>query len=106
MYMQIRKFKLKSDDAETVCKQAAEDFLPIVKQLKGFVDYAIVDNRDGHVMSVTVFQDKSGIDESKRQAIEWHKKHSNKFLEGPVEVIEGEVLVDSSGFLRKAGKAA
>jgi hypothetical protein len=105
MYMQMRKFRVKSGTAEQLCKQAADEFLPIVSKLPGFVDYMIVDNKDGNVMSVSIFQDQAGVEESKRKAVEWHQKFSGQ-LEGPLEVIEGEVLTDSSGFLKKAEKAA
>lgn len=106
MYLQIRKYRVKSGSAEQLCKQAAEQFLPLVKGVKGFVDYMIIDNQDGNVMSVTVCEDQAGVDETNQLAKDWHRQFSQQQLEGPQEVIQGEVLVDSSGFLKKAQRAA
>lgn len=100
MYMQIRKYRVKSGSAEELCRQAADDFLPIVKKVRGFKDYLIIDSHDGHVMSISVCEDRTGVDETNHLAMEWHQKNS-QLLEGPLDVTEGEVMVDSSGFLRE-----
>jgi hypothetical protein len=98
--MQMRKFRVKSGNAEQLCRQAAEQFLPLVKKVRGFVDYMIIDNHDGHVMSISICEDQAGVEETYQLAKDWHRQFSRQ-LEGPLDVTEGEVMVDSSGFLQQ-----
>lgn len=100
MYLQIRKYRVKSGSAEQLCKQAADQFLPLVKGVKGFVDYMIIDNQNGNVMSISVCDNQAGVEETNQLAKDWHRQFSQQ-LEGPQEVIQGEVMVDSSGLLKQ-----
>jgi hypothetical protein len=105
MYIQIRKYRLMSGSAENISKEAAKSFLPEIKQIHGFVDYRIIDTQDGSLLSISIFQDKTGVEASNRKALAWHRQHFSSQMVGPQEVVEGKVLVDASGFLKKA-KAA
>lgn len=101
MYLQIRQFHVKTGSAEQLCKQAADQFLPLVKGVKGFVDYMIIDNQDGNVMSISICEDQAGVEQTYQLAKDWHRQFSQQ-LEGPQQVIQGEVMVDSSGFLKQS----
>ena len=41
-----------------------EEFVPIIKQAKGFVRYYWLDTGEGEGASVSVFEDKAGADKS------------------------------------------
>jgi hypothetical protein len=105
MYIQIRKYRLMSGSAENISTEAAKSFLPEIKKIHGFIDYRIIDTQDGNLMSISVFLDKSGVEASNRKALAWHRQHFSSQMIGPQEVIEGKVLVDANGLLKKA-KAA
>jgi hypothetical protein len=91
MYIQIRKYKLKADFKQ-VSEQAARELGPQMKKIRGFVDYMIVDSHDGNILSVSIFQDKSGAFDARDLALQWHRQNSAAALDGPLEIIEGDVV--------------
>jgi hypothetical protein len=97
MYMQIRKYRVKSGSAEELCRQAADHFLPLVKKVRGFVDYMVIDSHDGHVMSISICEDRAGVEQTHHLAKDWHRQFSEQ-LEGPLDVMGGDIVMDSSGF--------
>ena len=94
MFLQIRKYELKSGTLDPVVKKAADDFNPILRRIPGFVDYLIVDCGHGKVLSVSIFKDKKGVEEADRKSLEWNRKNAEAQLPGPPEVFGGEVLFE------------
>jgi hypothetical protein len=63
-----------------------------IRSVPGLVSYTLVRSGDGGV-SVTVCQDKKGVDESMRVAREWIQKNAAAVGSGPPSVVEGTVVV-------------
>ncbi len=77
MYAAVRAFAGKG--AETLFEVVTEhkaDVEQIMYQIEGFVSYTIIATADGCI-SVTVCQDKKGIDESLRKAFDWIAKNAS-----------------------------
>jgi hypothetical protein len=68
-----------------------EEFVPIIKQAKGFVRYYWLDTGEGEGASVSVFEDKAGADESVHLAADFVKNHMSKLVTQKPEIIEGAV---------------
>lgn len=97
MYIQLRRYQLKSGvKAEDVRKTAEEKFTKELTQLPGFIDYLIVDSHDGKMFSVSIFKDKSGVDQSKQKSQEFNQQYGTDFFQGAAQIIEGEVLFEGS----------
>ncbi|HUH60780.1 MAG TPA: hypothetical protein VL001_11990 [Candidimonas sp.] len=64
----------------------------LLRSVKGFVGYTLVRGGDGG-FSVTICQDKSGIDESVRKAREWIAQNAGDTGVAAPKVSEGEVLI-------------
>jgi heme-degrading monooxygenase HmoA len=90
MHAAIRRYKAKPGSASELARRAQEGFVPLVSGLPGFIAYygLAVDN---DVVTVSIFEDQAGEEESTRRAAEWVKHNLAEFLEGSPEVIAGHV---------------
>ena len=68
-----------------------EEFVPIIKQAKGFVRYYWLDTGEGEGASVSMFEDKAGADELVHLAADFVKNHMSKLVTQKPEIIEGAV---------------
>ncbi|HLH31100.1 MAG TPA: hypothetical protein VKY31_07840 [Terriglobia bacterium] len=64
----------------------------VIRSVKGFVSYTLARIGDGGV-SVTVCQDKSGIDESIQKAKDWITKNAGNVAPAAPKVSEGSVII-------------
>jgi hypothetical protein len=69
-----------------------EEFLPIVRKIKGFKDYYCVDGGGGVLTTISVFDDKAGADESGRKAASWVQENMKERASSPPEVTAGTVV--------------
>jgi hypothetical protein len=90
MYVSIRQYR--SDDVQEVARRAQEGFVPIVREVPGFSAYYIVDGGDGAFTTITVAEDKAGVDASVDQASEWVRENAAELVEGAPTVSNGEVV--------------
>jgi hypothetical protein len=97
MYASIRRYTPKG----TVDRKAIEDlkhrieegFLPIAQEIRGFHCYYVVNAGNRDLLSVSIFEDRTGATESTRRAAEFVKKDPLKDQLGSPEVFEGDLLV-------------
>ncbi|MGF6998877.1 hypothetical protein [Paraburkholderia sp. GAS32] len=75
-------------DPDKSASAAAE----LMRSVKGFVGYTLARSGDGG-FSVTVCQDKTGIDESVQKAKDWIAKNAGSTGVGAPEISEGPVLI-------------
>jgi hypothetical protein len=66
----------------------------LIRGIKGFVSYSLVRTEDGG-FSVSVFQDKTGSDESVRVARDYISKNTGKTGAPPPKVTEGAVILQA-----------
>jgi restriction endonuclease Mrr len=64
----------------------------LMRSVKGFVGYTLARSGDGG-FSVTVCQDKAGIDESVQKAKDWVAKNAGSTGVGAPKIASGTVLV-------------
>jgi restriction endonuclease Mrr len=68
------------------------DVEELMRSVKGFVGYTLARSGDGG-FSVTVCQDKAGIDESVQKAKDWIAKNAGDTGATAPEVSDGSVLI-------------
>ena len=96
MYAIIRRYTPKG----TLDRKALDDFkhrieekfLPVAQEIRGFHSYHVV-NVGKELVSISVFEDKTGAGESTRRAAEFVKNDPLKEQMGSPEVLQGELLV-------------
>ena len=97
MYATIRRYTVKA----TVDQKALDDlkhriedgFLPIAQEIRGFHCYYAVNVGNKQLVTISLFEDKTGATESTRRAAEFLKNEPIKEQLGTPEVLEGDLLV-------------
>jgi hypothetical protein len=91
MYAVIRRYEGVTEPAEAGRRVEAE-FLPLLRQVTGFVAYYWVDAGDGVMVSTSVFEDRAGADESTERARDFVQRSLSSLLPHPPQVTAGEVV--------------
>lgn len=90
MHTTVRKYNGVPNPREAG-RRIHEEFVPQISKLPGFVAYYVTDAGSGTMISTSVFEDRSGADESTKKAAEWTKQNPGMFPTPP-EVAGGEVV--------------
>ncbi|WP_326624087.1 MULTISPECIES: hypothetical protein [unclassified Streptomyces] len=94
MYAVVRRYEGVTDPAEAG-RQVNEGFLPLLRQVQGFVAYYWVDAGGGVMISTSVFQDPAGAEESTDRAADFVRDRLASLLPSPPQVTAGEVVAHS-----------
>ena len=92
MFAAIRYYRTDPDSIESVVRRVKEDFVPIIRATPGFVSYFVLTPRQGEIVSVSVFEEQQGAEESHLKAEEWVRQNLSELLPSP-EFAEGQVVV-------------
>ena len=98
MFATIRRYKPKSG---TFDKKAIDglkgriesSFVPSVQEIPGFHSYYVLNVGGKELISIGLFEDRTGATESTRRAAEFVKKDPIKDQIGSPEIHEGDLLV-------------
>ena len=71
-------------------------FLPIIRQVPGFLEYFLVETGEG-VLSISVFTEQAGMEESTLRAADWVQQNLAGFFTGPPAVRTGSVWLHDAG---------
>ncbi|WP_263101390.1 hypothetical protein [Kitasatospora sp. DSM 101779] len=73
-------------------RRVAEGFLPLLRQVPGFVAYYWVDAGNGVMVSTSVFEDRAGAEESVTRAADFVRDNLASLLPNPPQVTSGQVV--------------
>jgi hypothetical protein len=90
MYVAVRRYEGVTDPQKVA--QVAQDFVPIISELPGFVAHYVVDAGDGVMVATSVFEHKAAEEESTFVAGEFVAEHLAPLLPNPPLVTAGEVV--------------
>jgi hypothetical protein len=68
-------------------------FVPIVSQIPGFQEYLFVDAGDGAHLTISLYDDPSGAEQSTRDVAGWAVENAAALIEGPPAVTVGWVRI-------------
>ncbi|MER6256017.1 hypothetical protein ABT224_32165 [Streptomyces sp. NPDC001584] len=94
MYAAVRRYEGVTDPAEAG-RIVDEGFVPIMRQVSGFVAYFWVDAGGGVMVSTSVFRDRAGADESVERAAQFVRENLAQFLPNPPQVTAGKVVASA-----------
>jgi hypothetical protein len=94
MYATIRRYEDVTDPAEAG-RRVSEDFVPLIKEIPGFIAYYWVDAGEGVMASTSVFEDRAGAKASTERAAEWVGENIASLLPSPPIVVAGEVVASA-----------
>jgi hypothetical protein len=95
MYVQVAHYKLGTGTAEDLRPRVEEGPVKVMGDVPGFVDYFAFDAGDGVVASVSVFADRSGVEEAERRLAGWIEQTVSELDISPGEVSEGDVFAST-----------
>ena len=90
MYVAVRRYKGVSDPQRVA--QVAQDFVPIISEMQGFVAHYFVDAGDGVMVATSVFEHKDAEEQSTFVAGEFVAEHLEPLLPNPPQITAGEVV--------------
>ena len=103
MHVTIRKYAGKGALIDKLVPPVRDGFVPLLKRAPGFKGYCGFASEDGHVVTVSVFDDRSSADAANEQARGWVASNLRDLVSDPPEVIAGEVLLHDLSKLRGGG---
>lgn len=97
MYAAIRRYNIAPGSAGTIADRVNADFLPQLATQAGFVSYQVIDPGDGTIVSVSIFEDRAGVEASTRLATEWVRSSLASMIRTAPVIVSGEVLASRVG---------
>ncbi|MFQ3557372.1 hypothetical protein QZN11_11310 [Streptomyces gramineus] len=94
MYGAVRRYEGVTDPAEAA-RVVNEGFVPLMRQVPGFVAYYWIDAGNGVMVSTSVFRDRAGAEESISIASDFVRANLASLLPHPPEVMAGEVVASA-----------
>ena len=91
MYAAVRRYEGVTDPAEAG-RRVKEGFVPLIREVPGFVAYYWIDAGDGAMVSTSVFEDRTGAEESTKRAANFVRENLASLLPNPPQVTAGEVV--------------
>ncbi|WFB10523.1 hypothetical protein LRS74_28440 [Streptomyces sp. LX-29] len=90
MYAVVRRYEGVTDPAEAG-RRVDEGFVPLLRQVPGFVAYYWIDAGGGVMVSMSVFEDQAGAEESIKRAADFVRDNLASLLPNPPQVTAGQV---------------
>jgi heme-degrading monooxygenase HmoA len=90
MFVAVRRYEGVTDPQKVA--QVAQDFVPIISEMPGFVAHYVVDAGDGVMVATSVFEHKDAEEQSTFLAGEFVAEHLEPLLPNPPQVTAGEVV--------------
>ncbi len=94
MHVAIRRYQTDPASVDEITRQVNEGFIPIIKDVDGFLAYYVVNAGAGEIATVSVFEDQAGAEESIRTAADWIRQNLAALLPNPPEITAGEVVTN------------
>jgi hypothetical protein len=95
MYAVVRRYEGVTDPTEAG-RRVKEGFLPLLREVPGFVAYYWIDTGEGAMVSTSVFEDRAGAEESTRRAADYVRENLASLLPNPPQVMAGEVVASAA----------
>ena len=93
-YTVIRRYQLLPDASmDELVERVNTGFVPIVSRIPGFQEYLFVDAGDGAHLTISLYDDPSGAEQSTRDAASWAAENVAALIEGPPQVTTGWVRI-------------
>jgi excisionase family DNA binding protein len=92
MHASIRRYRVEPGSSAGVIQRVSQTFVPLLKEVDGFVAYYILKAEDGVITTISLFEDQNGADESDRLAAEWIKQNVAAILPALRGTFHGKVV--------------
>jgi hypothetical protein len=98
MYASVKRYELGAGSrgagaVKELTRRCQEELLPKVSEVDGFVGYYVLDNGNGVIASVSIFEHEGGAEEGNRLAKQFFKERLRGLLQSNPQVTEGVAVV-------------
>ena len=93
MYATVRNYAGMKGMADALVEHE-DDVKSLITAIDGFHAYYLIKTSDGAI-SISVFEDESGAEESTRRAGEWVRENLSDLATSPPQVSAGEVVIEA-----------
>jgi hypothetical protein len=91
MWASVRRYEANPELGDRLVTHS-DEVKALISGVSGVVSYYLI--HDGSdTISVTVAEDKAGVDRSNEVAAEWLREHHSDVASSPPHITEGEVLI-------------
>ena len=105
MYVTIRRYAGKGGLMDRLVPPVRDGLVPLLKRAPGFKGYCAFASEDGHVVSVSVFDDRETATRATDQVRGWVQSNLRDLLPDPPEVLAGKALLHKEAKLQSGGPA-
>jgi hypothetical protein len=95
MYASIRRYVVHRESVDEIAERINEGFVPVIRNIPGFVAYYVVDTGTGIAISFSIFEDQAGAEQSAAAARDHIKENLASLFPNPPEIMDGQVIVKS-----------
>jgi hypothetical protein len=97
MHVTIRRYQeIRGGVDEGMRRQLTDEFLPIIQQASGFLAYYALDSGNGGLVTISVFEDRAGAEQSTTMAADYIRENLADRFPAPPEVTSGEVVAHAA----------
>ena len=93
MFIAVRKYRVRRGSAAEWTKRVQDSFVPLVRELKGFRGYYLLDGGTDVIITISMFDSAAEALVSNETAADWVRNHVMEFARGMPEVMVGDVRI-------------
>jgi hypothetical protein len=93
MYASVRRYRCDPAQMDALLQIIDEEFVDLLIEQPGFCDYQAIDCGAGNLVTVSIFQDQEGADDSAQIAADFVRARLSDFQLERLDVSSGEVAV-------------
>jgi heme-degrading monooxygenase HmoA len=93
MVTSIRKHRVKPGSMDELARRVQESFVPIVRQMPGFLAYYLLDGGPDTLITISMFDSADEAIASNTKSADWVRNNVLEFTKGLPEVMVGNALI-------------
>lgn len=97
MHVTIRRYKIHAGETQKLVDSINEHFVPLIREAPRFVAYYALDEGDGDVSAISIFEDEASANASNQLASHFVMKHLSSLIPFPPKIISGDVVATAMG---------
>ena len=92
MHVTIRRYHIHPGATQELVEMIREKFVPLIQQTPNFIAYYAIDEGDGDVSAISIFEDEESALASNNLAANWIMQNLSKLISMPPKIISGDVV--------------
>lgn len=92
MHVTIRRYHIHPGSTQQLIDLINNEFVPTISSAPNFISYYAIDEGDGDVSAVSVFEDEASAQASNLIASRWVMQKASSLISVPPKIISGEVV--------------